>query len=285
MNDRSFQFFQQFHHGIPRQGPGTVEATVEAFRRIQPLLPTSPTVLDLGCGSGGQTLTLAGLTDGTILAIDIYPFFVEELRRRIAELGLSHRVTAEVGDMKALALAPGSFDLLWCEGALFVLGSEEGLQTVRPLLRGPGIAVVSEAAWLRPLEEIPDDVRQFWVESYPPMTDVEGNLALARRAGFTPLDHFTLPEEGWAAYVDPLERRMNQVLAKHPDDPDAEEAARSERREFAMFRRNLRYFGYEFFLLRRDNGEIRVRDRRRSSGAEGTSVPPGSPPAHRPAGV
>jgi hypothetical protein len=27
MNDRSFQFFLQFHHGIPRQGPGTPEAT------------------------------------------------------------------------------------------------------------------------------------------------------------------------------------------------------------------------------------------------------------------
>jgi hypothetical protein len=83
------------------------------------------------------------------------------------------------------------------------------------------------------------------------MTDVQGNLALARRAGFTPLGHFTLPAEGWAAYVDPLERRMNEVLSRHPGDPDAEEAARAERREFAMFRENLGWFGYEFFLLRR----------------------------------
>jgi hypothetical protein len=44
---------------------------------------------------------------------------------------------------------------------------------------------------------------------------------------------------------------MNEVLAQHPNDPDAEEAAKAERREFAMFRSNLRYFGYEFFLLQR----------------------------------
>ncbi len=251
MNDRSFRFFLQFHHGIPRQGPGTPEATAEAFRRIRALLPPSPAVLDLGCGSGGQTLVLADSMPGTILAIDRYPVFVEELRRRLAERGLLDRVTAQVGDMSALALPPESFDLVWCEGALFALGFERGLRTIRPLLRGPGLVVVSEAAWLRPLEEVPRHVLDFWVESYPAITDVEGNLALARRAGFAPLDHFTLPPEGWAAYVDPLERRMREVLAKHPGDADAEEAARAERREFAVFRENLGWFGYEFFLLRR----------------------------------
>jgi len=256
MSDRTFQFFLRFHHGVPRQGPGTKAATADAFRRIEPLLPPSPVILDLGCGSGGQTLTLAELTPGTILAIDNYPVFIEELRQRLAERGLAERgltdrVTARVGDMQALELPLQSFDLIWCEGALFVLGFEDGLRTLRPLLRGPGLLVASEATWLRPPEELSDDVRDFWAEAYPKMTDVEGNLALARRAGFTPLDHFTLPAEGWAAYVDPVERRMNEVLAAHPGDPDAEQAANAERREFAMFREHLGDFGYEFFLLQR----------------------------------
>jgi SAM-dependent methyltransferase len=251
MNDRSFQFFRQFHHGIPRQGPGTPDATADAFRRIERLLPPAPAILDLGCGSGGQTLTLAGRTAGTILAIDNYPVFVEELRRKVAEGGYSSRVTARVGDMNALGLAPESFDLIWCEGALFVMGFDRGLRTLRPLLRGPGIVVVSEATWLRPVEEIPREVLEFWAESYPPMTDVAGNLALAREAGYTPLEHFTLAEEGWAAYIDPLERHMDEVLEQHQNDPDAQAAASAERREFAMFRANLRYFSYEFFLLRR----------------------------------
>lgn len=251
MNERTFRFFLQFHRGTPRQGPGTPEATTTAFRRIEALLPPSPAILDLGCGSGGQTLTLAALTTGTILAVDKYPVFIEELRQRLDEHGLLDRVTAQIGDMNALGLPPESFDLVWCEGAMFVLGFERGLRTLRPLLRGPGLVVVSEATWLVPIEEVPREVREFWAESYPPMTDIEGNLALARDAGLTPLDHFTLPAEGWGAYVDPVERRMNEVLAQHPGDIDAEEAAKGERREFAMFRENLRYFGYEFFLLQR----------------------------------
>jgi SAM-dependent methyltransferase len=251
MSDRSFQFFLQFHHGIPRKGPGSAEATARAFQRIEPLLPPSPALLDLGCGGGAQTLTLASLTSGSILAVDSYSVFVEELRQQLSARGYVDRVTAQVGDMKALGLPPESFDLVWCEGALFVLGFEAGLETLRPLLRDPGFVVVSEAVWLRPLEEVPPDVRAFWAEGYPGMTDVEGNLSLARRAGFTPLDHFTLPAEGWTAYVDPLERQMNEVLARHLGDPDAEEAATAERRELAMFRENLRWFGYEFFVLQR----------------------------------
>ncbi len=251
MNERAFQFFLQFHHGVLRKGPGTDAATAEAFRRVQPLLPSSPSILDVGCGGGAQTLVLAALTPGTLLAVDSYPPFIEELRERAAARGLSDRVTARVGDMKALGLPPGSFDLVWCEGALFVLGFEEGLRTLRPLLRGPGVLVATEAAWLRPPEEAPPEVRAFWAQGYPAITGVEGNLALARRAGFAPLGHFTLPEEGWAAYVDPLERRVDEVLAANPGNPDAEEAARNERREFAMFREHLSWFGYEFFLLRR----------------------------------
>jgi SAM-dependent methyltransferase len=253
MNERAFQFFLQFHQGTPRQGPGTPGATAEAFRRIEALLPPTPSILDLGCGSGGQTLTLAGLTTGSILAVDFNPAFVEELHQRLAQRGLQGRVTAQVGDMKALGFAPERFDLVWCEGAIFILGFEQGLRTLRPLLRGSGLVVLSEATWLRPRSEVPDDVRAFWDEAYPAMTDVEGNLALSRSAGFTPVGHFTLPEEGWAAYVDPVERRMNEVLAQHAGDPDAEEAARTERREFAMFRTHLASFGYEFYLLRRDD--------------------------------
>ena len=256
MSHRSFEFFLQFHRNVPRQGPGTPEATAEAFQRVRPFLPPTPKILDLGCGSGGQTIVLAELCDGPILAVDFHPPFVEELRQRAAEAKFSHRIVAEVGDMKALDLGPRRFDLVWCEGAIFVVGFERGLELLRPLLEPSGVLVLSEAVWLRPQHEAPPIVAECWQRAYPPMTTVQANLkdAMAKGAGYALIDHFTLPREGWDAYIDPVEARMNEVLAAVGNDPDAQAAAEAERQEFAAFRANDGSVGYEFFLLRRSDG-------------------------------
>ena len=61
-------FFELFA-SLPRQGPGNRACAVRALELCQGL-PTSPDVLDLGCGTGGQTMHLAELTSGSIVAID-----------------------------------------------------------------------------------------------------------------------------------------------------------------------------------------------------------------------
>jgi SAM-dependent methyltransferase len=257
MSDRSFEFFLQFHRNVPRQGPGTPEATAEAFRRVRPCLPPTPRVLDLGCGSGGQTIVIAGLTDGPIVAVDFHRPFIEELRQRAADAGLSGRILAEVGDMNVLDLGARRFDLVWCEGAIFIVGFARGLELIRPWLEPSGVVVLSEAVWLKPPEEAPPVVADCWKQAYPPMTTIEANLAMAESAGYAVIDHFTLPREGWDAYVDPVEARMNEVLASVGDDPDARAAAEAERKEFAAFRANDGWFGYEFFLLRRSHDALK----------------------------
>jgi cyclopropane fatty-acyl-phospholipid synthase-like methyltransferase len=62
---------------------------VVARKARRRLLPPSPSILDVGCGGGAQTLTLAALSSGTAIAVDSYPVFIEELRERVAARGLS----------------------------------------------------------------------------------------------------------------------------------------------------------------------------------------------------
>ncbi|MGC4118431.1 MAG: hypothetical protein QM765_28530 [Myxococcales bacterium] len=52
--DRSFEFFLQFHREVPRQGPGTPEATADAFRRIAPHLPPRPASSTSGAAAVGR---------------------------------------------------------------------------------------------------------------------------------------------------------------------------------------------------------------------------------------
>jgi len=251
VNEKVLKFFFQFHYGVLRMGPGTDSATRKAFAQVGPFLPPKPRILDVGCGKGAQTLALAAQTEGTLVAVDLHEPFITDLRRRVSDAGLAGRIDARVADMAALPFSPGEFDLIWSEGAIYNLGFENGLRTLRPLLAEGGAVVVTEASWLR--SDAPEEVREFWASEYPAMTSIEENLNTIRRAGYRALGHFVLEREGWSNYVDPLEHSMQRVLAAHPEDPDALAAAEMERREFRMFRTYLDYFGYVFYLMRAES--------------------------------
>ena len=53
-----------------------------------------PLMLDMGCGTGVPTLTLAWLFDGTIYAVDINAAALSRLRKKIKGTDLSRRISA-----------------------------------------------------------------------------------------------------------------------------------------------------------------------------------------------
>jgi cyclopropane fatty-acyl-phospholipid synthase-like methyltransferase len=66
----------------------------------------------LGCGVGGQTLQLAELISGSIVAIDNHSPSIERLQAAIVERGLSQRVSGFVGDMAHPEQSLENFDLI-----------------------------------------------------------------------------------------------------------------------------------------------------------------------------
>ncbi|TVR46670.1 MAG: methyltransferase domain-containing protein, partial [Planctomycetota bacterium] len=61
--------------GLERQGPGSPAMTIKALGFIEGLSESSR-ILDLGCGSGGQTRVLAQHAPGQITGIDLFPRFI-----------------------------------------------------------------------------------------------------------------------------------------------------------------------------------------------------------------
>ena len=148
-DSRQRAVFFEAHAGLPREGPGDRPSTARALDLARPL-PAAPQVLDIACGPGAQTIDLAELLpQATITAVDLHEPFVAETNRRAASACVAGRVRAMVGDMTALAFPPASFDLLWCEGAAYIMGVGAALRAWRPLLRPGGRAALSEAVWLR----------------------------------------------------------------------------------------------------------------------------------------
>lgn len=145
-------FYEIFDASLPRLGPGDDGSTSKALdmllsARLQrsgaPEL-TQLRILDIGCGNGAQTIQLANQTNGTILAVDNHRPFLDELERRAEAEGVSKKITVCLKDMRALGMQDGPFDLIWSEGALYIMGFGKGLATCHNLLRPGGLLAASE---------------------------------------------------------------------------------------------------------------------------------------------
>lgn len=239
--------FFAVHSGHSREGPGD-RATTERALKLVGRLPTEPDVLDIACGPGGQTIDLAELIPhARITAIDAYPPFVRDLEDRAARAGVAQRIRASVGDMTQLPHAPASFDLVWCEGAAYMMGFTNALASWKPLLRPGGALVVSEPVWLK--SEHPEVVRACW-EEYPAMVDAEALRAGAKACGYEIAGDFILSEQAWWNYYGPLEASLNAVTPRYAGDPVARSVLDEIRLEIDCYRQHADCYSYLLLVLR-----------------------------------
>ncbi len=234
--------FFTLHRELPREGPGHPDSTARALFEI-PTLVARPRVLDLGCGPGAQTIDLARLLpDARIVAVDTHAPFLAELRARAARAGVQDQIETVQGDMAAPPAGP--YDLVWSEGAAYLLGVERALAEWPRLLEPGGALAFSDAVWLT--DEVPDRVRAFWQE-YPDMTTLPARREHIRQAGLVLHGDFVLPDrDWWEGYYTPLEERIAQL---RPGAPPALQAVLDEGVQEIEIRRAFpSVYGYAFFV-------------------------------------
>lgn len=246
-DDHTLRLFHEVYGTLPRAGPGGDEHTARALESV--LGRTPRTVLDLGCGPGAQTEALArALPTARILGVDLLPAMVEEANRRFIDARIQGRVEARVGDMTEPPVAPGSQDLIWCEGAIYFLGVTEALQTWRPLLGPEGAVAFTEPVWL--VDSPPEEVRDWWLSEYPAITNDEGVRARIGAANYRTIASFPLPASAWwDEYYEPMLTRIADLKARLPDDPIAVEVVTAAETEIEHFRRFSDYYSYAFFIV------------------------------------
>jgi ubiquinone/menaquinone biosynthesis C-methylase UbiE len=244
----STDIFFEMHHNLPREGPGRNQYTRQAFYMLPDM--DKPRILDIGCGPGGQTMELTRLTQGEVIGIDIHQPYLDQLTNKIKEADLVDRVHAINCSMFDMKFPDESFDIIWAEGSIYIMGFERGLTGWRRLIKPEGFLVVHEMTWLRP--DPPQEIYIYWKEFYPEIKTVAENKELILKSGYTLLGQFTLPEDAWwIEYYNPLEERINNLREKYIDDPEALAVLDNEQREIDMYKKYYQWYGSVFFVMQK----------------------------------
>lgn len=175
-----------------------------------------PRILDVGCGSGVPTMELAKLSNGEVIGLDIDQGLLDVLRGNVEEAGLSDRVKVVNRSLFDMEFPDESFDIIWTEGSIFVIGFKKGLQEWKRFLKPDGFMVVH---------------------------DEKGNIGEKLKqissCGYELLSYFELDEKTWwAEYFAPLEKLILETRVKYPNAPGVIEAVHSAQREIDMFKKS-----------------------------------------------
>jgi ubiquinone/menaquinone biosynthesis C-methylase UbiE len=244
------KYFFEIHSNLPREGPGDSRSTRRAYRALTGL-PERPSILDVGCGPGMQTIELAKISNAEITALDIHQPFLDELAKRAQVEGVNGKIKLVKSDMCCLDFGLKSFDVIWCEGAIYIVGFERGLREWNKFLVDGGYFVVSELCWIDP--NPPREVKDYITKVYPSAKPVRENLQIIKEANYHVIDYFILPESSWwENYYLPILSKVPGLKKKYQDNKEALATIAMEEEEIEMFRRHSKYYGYVFYVLQKE---------------------------------
>ena len=197
-----------------------------AFRQIPAI--TKPRILDIGCGSGGPTLKLARISGGEVIGLDIDTEALQRLQEKADAAGLRNRIQVVKGSLKTIDFPEASFDILWAEGSIFVIGFKQGLKAWKSFLKPGGYLVVHDAV---------------------------GNLDQKHRdvtaCGYQLVDWFLLGNEvWWNTYYKPLRNAIQKIRQSNPTDPELHTALQQTEKEIQGYSKHPEHYRSVYFIMR-----------------------------------
>ena len=252
-NDQGMKYLFELFEAMPRGGPGDRASTLKALSFCSQL-PKETKVLDIGCGHGLQTIELARVLQGEIIALDFHQPFLDILKKHVAaEAVLNSKIITKKQSMLEMDFPEESFDLIWSEGALYNMGFAEGLKRSYELLKNNGYIAVSEPVYTK--EDIPDEVIKFWEPEYPDISDINSKLKVIKEQGFEIVNSFVLPKSCWMEeFYIPMEKIVADLKKKYTDNQAALDAFKGFDYEIQMCKKYSDYYNYGFFIAQKRKG-------------------------------
>jgi SAM-dependent methyltransferase len=245
MTDNFPPFLFSFYESLPRQGPGN-DTITRSLLECLPDLPEKPVIIDMGCGTGAQTLVLAGR--GQVTAVDFHEPFLKILMKTARSRNLESRITPVHGSMAAIPPGTGPADLIWSEGAIYIIGFEKGLRLWWDVVRPGGYIVVSEATRL--VDDPPAEAAEYWSFAYPDVKTIPENCRIISETGYRCLTTRLLPHAAWEDFYFPQKERI-ATLRKGNLTAEEEAFLGEIEQEIRIQEQYPDTFGYVFYVIQR----------------------------------
>ncbi len=246
IHEFDFKLICEYFSSMERQGPGSPEVTITALSFIDNLTDESK-IVDIGCGTGGQTMVLANHAPVQITGIDLFAEFVRIFDVNSRKLNLQDRVRGVIASMDNLPFRDEDFDLIWSEGAIYNIGFERGINEWRKFLKKGGFIAVSEASWFT--EKRPVEIDNFWKDAYPEIDIISNKVKQMQEAGYIPVATFVLPENCWTDhFYTPQISAQEKFLKKYAGNKTAEELVNNQRYEAELYYKYKEFYGYVFYI-------------------------------------
>lgn len=245
-------YYSSFFETLVRQSPGNPSCTRKILGAVRSELPAHARILDLGSGTGEQTLTLLQrLPEAHVHAVDINPEFLQGLLQRLEnaeESNLLSRVHTECIDFTDHVFAPQAYDLIWSEGALYFMSMSEALERFKKALKPDGFFVFSALTWLVDAPSLA--VKDYWDTHYPQMPTLTEQMSLFEAKGYDLLEVQVLPETvWWDSYYTPIQDALKSL--SETQEPEALALIGHLRAEIEMYATYGAEYSYVYYALQR----------------------------------
>ena len=239
------------HKNSARQGPGSEKETLKALEIMNLPKDRNLKIADIGCGSGGQTMTLAHNLNGQIIAVDLFPEFLDELNEKSEKLGLTEKITTLEKSMDKLPFKIEEFDIIWSEGAIYNIGFENGIKKWKNYLKNNGYLAVSEITWIT--NSRPKKIENFWEQEYQEIDTASNKINILEDNGYTLVGYFNLKQDSWIEnYYKPMEGRFEAFLERNNNSEMAKEIVIENEKEIELYQTFKDYYSYGFYVAKKN---------------------------------
>ena len=239
------------HKNSERQGPGSEKETLKALEFMNLSSDRDLKIADIGCGSGGQTITLSQKLNGEITSVDLFSEFLDELNEKSEKLGFKEKIVTLEGSMDDLPFNSEEFDIIWAEGAIYNIGFENGVKRLKDYLKIGGYLAVSEITWIT--NSRPKEIEDFWTKEYPEIDLASNKIKILEDNGYTLVGYFFLKEDSWIKnYYKPMEARFETFLERNNNSELARKVVKENKAEIELYQNYKDYYSYGFYIAKKN---------------------------------